>query len=193
MNFPSLKPTRRLYSIIDKVFLKRLIRLIYSSRYYPDLIHDSVLILTCAFFQKVMGINRPIPWPVRFTSVVTGWRNIKKGRRVTPGLGHRQYIQGINGIVFGSNVRIGPGVCIISANHDPQDYDIHIKTPPIEIGDNVWIGANSVVLPGVKIGSNVVVGAGSVITKNIPSNSFAAGNPCRVVKGKAPYAGKLYK
>ena len=52
----------------------------------------------------------------------------------------------------------------------------------IEIGDNVWIGGNVVVLPGVKIGNNVVIGSGSIVTKDIPSNVVAVGNPCKVIK-----------
>ena len=59
---------------------------------------------------------------------------------------------------------------------------------PIVIGDNVWIGANCVILPGVKIGSNVVIGAGSIVTKEIPNDSVAVGNPCKVIKKKKPYA-----
>ena len=50
------------------------------------------------------------------------------------------------------------------------------------IGDNVWIGGNTVILPGVHIGSNTVIGAGSVVTKHIPDWVVAAGNPCRVIK-----------
>ena len=50
------------------------------------------------------------------------------------------------------------------------------------IGDNVWIGGNSVVCPGVTIGSNVVIGAGSVVCRDIPDNVVAAGNPCRVIR-----------
>ncbi len=50
------------------------------------------------------------------------------------------------------------------------------------IGDNVWIGGNTVICPGVHIGDNVVVGAGSVVTKDIPDWSIAAGNPCRVIR-----------
>jgi acetyltransferase-like isoleucine patch superfamily enzyme len=53
---------------------------------------------------------------------------------------------------------------------------------PIKVGNNVWIGGNVVVLPGVTIGTNVTIGAGSVVTKDIPSNTIAYGNPCRVVK-----------
>ena len=50
------------------------------------------------------------------------------------------------------------------------------------IGSNVWIGGSCVILPGVSIGNNVVIGAGSVVTKDIPDNVCAAGNPCRVIR-----------
>ena len=50
------------------------------------------------------------------------------------------------------------------------------------MGDNVWIGGNTVILPGVIVGSNVVIGAGSVVSKDIPDNTIAAGNPCKVIR-----------
>ena len=53
---------------------------------------------------------------------------------------------------------------------------------PVTIGNNVWIGAGSVILPGVTIGDNTVIGAGSVVTKDIPANVVAVGNPCRVMR-----------
>ena len=53
---------------------------------------------------------------------------------------------------------------------------------PIKVGNNVWIGGNVVVLPGVTIGDNVVIGAGSIVNKDIPSKSVAVGNPCKVIK-----------
>ena len=53
---------------------------------------------------------------------------------------------------------------------------------PVHIGNNVWIGANSVILPGVTIGDNSVIGAGSVVTKDIPANVVAVGNPCKVMR-----------
>ena len=53
---------------------------------------------------------------------------------------------------------------------------------PVRIGDNVWIGGSVTILPGVTIGDNVTIGAGSIVTKNIPSNSIAVGNPCKVIK-----------
>ena len=87
-------------------------------------------------------------------------------------------------------MQIAPGVKIISANHDQSDYYKLIKSRPIAIGSNVWIGANAVILPGITIGDNVIIGAGSIVTKSIPANSIAVGNPCRVIKSKSEYLGK---
>lgn len=141
------------------------------------------------FPQKVLRINGMTPWPVDFRSKVTFPQRITVGTFCFPGLSPGCYIQGKNGIKFGDNVRLGPNVGIISANHSLEDYEEHIPTDPIEIGDNVWIGMNSVVMPGVKIGDNVVIGAGSIVTRDIPSNSIAVGNPCKVRQEKPPYTG----
>jgi maltose O-acetyltransferase len=53
---------------------------------------------------------------------------------------------------------------------------------PIHIGDNCWIGGNTIVLPGITIGNNVTIGAGSVVTKDIPDNVLAFGNPCKIIR-----------
>jgi acetyltransferase-like isoleucine patch superfamily enzyme len=151
-----------------------------------------IYILGCFFPQKILRINGRVPWPVHFTSRVLYYKNIKMGKRCAPGLSANCYIQGRNGITIGHNLRMGPGVGLISANHDPNDYDRWPESPPICIGDNVWIGMNSVVLPGVQIGDNVVIAANSVVTKDIPSNSIAGGNPCRAIRTKKPYQGKDY-
>ncbi|MPQ45218.1 sugar O-acetyltransferase [Clostridium tarantellae] len=88
-------------------------------------------------------------------------------------------------IFIGNNVLIAPNVTISSGTH-PINPDIRRKqgqfNVPVNIGDNVWIGANSVILPGVTIGANSVIGAGSVVTKDIPSNVVAVGNPCKVLR-----------
>lgn len=55
-------------------------------------------------------------------------------------------------------------------------------TAPVTLGNNVWIGGGSIILPGVTIGDNTTIGAGSVVTKDIPANCLAVGNPCRVVR-----------
>lgn len=88
-------------------------------------------------------------------------------------------------ITIGKNVLFGPNVSIYTAGHPihPESrnsgYEYGIS---VTLGDNVWIGGSCVILPGVKIGNNVVIGAGSVVTKDIPDNVCAAGNPCRVIR-----------
>lgn len=98
---------------------------------------------------------------------------------------HNLVILDANKVKFGDNVFIAPNCGFYTAGH-PLDYETRNKgleyAKPIEVGNNVWIGGNVVVLPGVKIGDNVVIGAGSIVTKDIPSNSVAVGNPCRVIK-----------
>ena len=84
-------------------------------------------------------------------------------------------------IKIGKRVRIGANVTIM-------DSDAHLDDPrsgmpnPIEIEDNAWIGAGSLILKGVTIGRNSFIGAGSVVTKSIPANVIAAGVPCRVIR-----------
>lgn len=165
----------------------------WLSWFYPKVKGLPISYQLYSFFpQKILRINGRVPWPVHFSSRILYWKNIEIGNRCAPGMSSSCYIQARNGIIFGSNVRIGPGVGIISSGHNLNDYDSHIQAPPIKIGNNVWIGMNAVIMPSVTIGDNVVVGAGSVVTSDIPSNSIAAGNPCRVVKEKDPYLGKDY-
>lgn len=88
-------------------------------------------------------------------------------------------------VTFGDNVFIAPNCGIYTAGH-PLDADERNSgleyAYPITIGNNVWIGANVIVLPGVTIGDNTVIGAGSVVAKDIPSGVLALGNPCKVIK-----------
>lgn len=88
-------------------------------------------------------------------------------------------------VKIGDNCKLAPNVAIYTAGHPihPESrnslYEYGIG---VTIGDNVWIGGNTVIVPGVNIGSNTVIGAGSVVTKDIPDWVVAAGNPCRVMK-----------
>lgn len=88
-------------------------------------------------------------------------------------------------IRIGKNAMLAPNVQLYTAYH-PVDAKERISGieygAPITIGDNVWIGGGAIVNPGVSIGDNVVIGAGSVVTKDIPPNSVAVGNPCRIIK-----------
>lgn len=86
---------------------------------------------------------------------------------------------------FGDNVFIAPNCAFYTAGHplSPSERNKGLEyARPISVGDNVWIGGGVCVLPGVTIGDNCVIGAGSVVVKDIPANSVAAGNPCKVIK-----------
>ena len=88
-------------------------------------------------------------------------------------------------VTFGDNVFIGPNCGFYTPEH-PLDTQIRNSgieyAKPITVGNNVWFGGNVTVLSGVTIGNNVVIGAGSVVTKDIPSNTIAVGNPCKVIR-----------
>ena len=88
-------------------------------------------------------------------------------------------------IYIGDKVLFGPNVTVATANH-PVDPELRSRAlqynKDVHIGENVWIGANTVIVPGVSIGRNSVIGAGSVVTKDIPDNVVAVGNPCRVIR-----------
>lgn len=98
---------------------------------------------------------------------------------------HNIIILDANKVIFGDNVFIGPNCSFYTAGH-PLDAESRNKgleyAKTIKVGNNVWFGGNVTVLPGVRIGNNCVIGAGSVINKDIPDNSVAVGNPCRVIK-----------
>lgn len=88
-------------------------------------------------------------------------------------------------IYVGDYTMFGPNVTIATAGHPilpelrEKGYQYNI---PVHIGKNCWFGAGVIVVPGITIGDNVVIGAGSVVTKDIPSNVIAVGNPCRVLR-----------
>lgn len=90
-----------------------------------------------------------------------------------------------NEVKIGNYVFIGPHVSIYTSAH-PIDSSIRNTNleiaKPVTIGNNVWIGGNTVINPGVTIGNDVVLGSGSVVTKDIPNHVIAAGNPCRVLR-----------
>lgn len=88
-------------------------------------------------------------------------------------------------IKIGDNCMLAPNVAIYTAGHPVHPVSrnsAYEYGKEVTIGDNVWLGGNTIVCPGVHIGSNVVIGAGSVVTKDIPDWSIAAGNPCKVIR-----------
>ncbi|MDL2315567.1 sugar O-acetyltransferase [Desulfovibrio sp. OttesenSCG-928-A18] len=99
-----------------------------------------------------------------------------------------------NEIRLGDNTLIGPGVHVYTVFHPlraEERFHVHRSggfpfaiglTAPVSIGNGVWIGGNCTIMPGVSIGDNVTIGAGSMVTKSLPSNVLALGSPCRVVR-----------
>ena len=83
---------------------------------------------------------------------------------------------------YGSHIELGENFYANTGCIMLDVAKITIGKNAVTLGDNVWIGGSCVILPGVKIGNNVVIGAGSVVTKDIPDNVCAAGNPCRVIR-----------
>lgn len=109
--------------------------------------------------------------------------NIKVGENFYAN--HGLVILDAGGVTFGDNVFIAPGCGFHTSGH-PVDYERRNAgleyAYPIVVGNNVWFGAGVQVMPGVKIGDNVVIGGGSVVVKDIPSDSVAVGNPCKVIR-----------
>ena len=94
-------------------------------------------------------------------------------------------------IHIGNNVNIGGNTLILDNDSHPHNYNLRrrgksrlsdIPTAPIIIEDDVWIGAECIILKGVKIGARSIIAAGSVVIKDIPADCMAGGNPCKVIK-----------
>lgn len=131
----------------------------------------------CEFMSRInsnlIGINRPCS-----ISTLTSDAKIEIGNNCGFSgtvIGAFKYIK------IGNNVRSGANTLI-------TDSDWHLDDPrvgeskDVNIGDNVWLGINVVILKGVTIGDNTLIGANSVVTRDIPANVIAAGNPCKVIK-----------
>lgn len=93
-------------------------------------------------------------------------------------------------ITIGDNVTLAPNVHILAHDASTKMFLNYTKIGLVEIGNNVFVGAGSIILPNVKIGNNVLIGAGSVVTKDIPDNSLVVGNPAKVIGSTSEYIDK---
>lgn len=115
-----------------------------------------------------------------------GW-NIRLGEKVY--FNYNCVVLDVCPVTIGENCLFAPAVQIYTATH-PLDWRIRARWlengKPVAVGDHVWVGGGSILLPGVTVGSRSVVGAGSVVTKDIPEGVLAAGNPARVIRELEP-------
>ena len=111
-------------------------------------------------------------------------RNISLGRKVF--FNFNCVVLDVMPVRIGHHALFGPAVQIYTAMH-PTDAAERRRglefAKPVVIGDDVWVGGAVVICPGVTIGDRAIIGAGRVVTRDVPADSFAAGNPCRVVRG----------
>ncbi|TQV84227.1 hypothetical protein FKG94_06100 [Exilibacterium tricleocarpae] len=131
--------------------------------------------------QKWFGVNSKFPLSVHYTTTLASPSNIKfkGGEKFISSMESSGgcYFSAVNGIYFGHNVLFAPGVRIISGNHSMDISRAAVKSDPVKVGDNVWIGTSAVILSGVSVGDNAVVGAGAVVTKNVGEYEIVAGVP----------------
>lgn len=138
------------------------------------------------FIQKIVGVQRHIPYPVIPSTQVMNWENIHFdvndiGLFQRPG----SYFQAASDahIYIGSGTKIAGNVGLITANHNFYDLDKPEKGQDIVIGEKCWIGMNAVILPGVHLGEHTIVGAGSIVTKSFAEgHCIVAGNPAKKIR-----------
>jgi len=128
-----------------------------------------------------MGENSAI----RGHSRIDYYENLSIGKNSAVNYGFQAVGRGK--IEIGDFVHIGPNVMISTANHNilGKDFDLYpVTVADVKIEDNVWVGANSIILAGVTLGEGSIIGAGSVVRHSIPKNSIALGNPAKIVVNK---------
>jgi acetyltransferase-like isoleucine patch superfamily enzyme len=173
-------------------FLAGFLKLFFPKKYHAAVeMFGPLKIIPYFFFQSILLINYKVPWPVHWASIVSNPEKIRrKTIRPFPGFMPGQYIQAMNGVFIGANVRMAPGVKIISANHNLSNFNLHDPSDPIVIGDNCWLGSNSVILPGVKLADHIIVAAGAVVSKSIDQSDVVVGGvPAKIIKQIDPYNG----
>lgn len=143
--------------------------------------------VTALWQQKLLGFNRSAPWPMAPTTTVSSYDRLHispadLGNLSSPGCYFQNFAADIH---IGTGTYIAPNVGLITANHSKESLSGHDEGQDIRIGDECWIGMNTVILPGVILGPRTIVGAGSVVTRSFPAgNVTIVGAPARVIRTK---------
>ena len=186
----SLKTSPRLKRWLDYIIMNqrdarprwyiRLMAPLYQHRGRGSKIYHSVRMDTPPYRQFALGRGSVVE---SYSCINNAVGDVIIGDHTRIGL-HNTLIGPVS---IGNNVNLAQGITVTALNHNFGDATKRIdeqgvSTKPVVIGDDVWIGANVVVLPGVTIGSHCVVAAGAVVTKDVPDHTLVAGVPAKVIK-----------
>jgi acetyltransferase-like isoleucine patch superfamily enzyme len=181
---------KKIADYLDDSLFRRIVKIAYPAYRRPRFGYakNYKVLLSFFFYQKIVGFNRRVPWPVHRTSTITGSEFIQKGICCDPGDNPGVFINAYGGLTLGNNVNIGPNTIIVTTNHDKYDHRKVTDIKGVTIGNNVWIGANCSIVAGVTIGDEVTIGAGCVISSNIPDRSTVFINNAAALTIKAKSA-----
>lgn len=158
----------------------RLLAPLYQHRGRHSVIHSSVRMDTPPYRKFSLGSYSVIE---SFSCINNAVGDVIIGDHTRVGL-HNTII---GPVTIGSHVNLAQGITVTALNHNFNEAGKRIdeqgvSTTPVTIGDDIWIGANAVILPGVSIGAHSVVAAGAVVTKDVPPHSLVAGVPAKIIK-----------
>ncbi len=143
------------------------------------------LLLLNWIVQRVFRINAEMPFSLHYTSRISGYKNMEIDRTSLTAFavsgGAYIVASKAKSLTIGKHLIFAHNLCIQTMNHDLQDRKKFVHEPVV-IGDNCWLGNSVTILPGVSLGNNVTVGANSVVTKSFPSNVVVAGVPAKIIK-----------
>lgn len=146
------------------------------------------LYITNFIFQKILGINYTCKFNKHYTSKILHPNKIMYDKNSYKTLksffgSGGCYFNAANGIQIGTGTFWAVNVVIVSETYNYEEgFSAKEVAKPVVIGKNCWLGANVVIMPEVELGDNVIVGAGSIVTKSFPSNCVIAGNPAKVIR-----------
>lgn len=157
-----------------------------KGRYFDLSLQGWRWVLRAILVQKILGFNRHVPWPISPSNAIDD----PSGVTFDPDdlqnfMHHGCYFSNANGgkITIGRGTVIAPNIGIVTTNHKLEDLSKHMPAKHVVIGENCWLGMNTVLLPGVCLGDNTVVAAGAVVNSSHPEGwCVLAGTPARVIK-----------
>lgn len=163
---------------LGSFFFDRILR----KPYYKDV--PAGLLTLNWIVQRIFGINRSIPFSCHYTSKIVGIENmtLSESAKLSMAVSGGAYIVASEApLVIGEKTIFAFNLCIQTINHDLNDRSKYIAKPVV-IGNNCWLGNSVSIMPGVTLGNNVTVGANSVVTKSFPDNVVIAGCPAKIIK-----------